>query len=93
MSWLPLREFLRADLEAWVDDLIRHDPDPAARACLAAHREHILERLTDQAEVIALRQFLAKRDQTGQQDTIPRSPAIARSNGTNGHRCIKVNGR
>ena len=59
-DWLPLREYLRRTLAEQIDHAVRHDPDPELRACLAVHRERVLETVTDKAELIELRRIVCE---------------------------------
>jgi hypothetical protein len=58
-DWTPLRDFLRQGFEAWINDLILHDPDREARALLAGNRGRVLTMLVDQAELVVLRRIVA----------------------------------
>jgi hypothetical protein len=88
-DWLSLRDHLRLSAEAFVDDLIQHDPDRQLRARLAAHREQVLERLVDQAEAVVLRRMLAQREQEQAEP-----PGVIKLNGhAPAHRVMKVAGR
>jgi hypothetical protein len=80
-DWVPLREFLQADIGRQLDEIILNDPDPEARAVLLWHRERVLNMLTDRAELITLHRLLAEREE--------RAPAASvgplKLNGHRGH--------
>jgi hypothetical protein len=72
MTWQLLRDHLRADAEAWLEERILHDPDHELRAKLAANREQVLQRMTDLAELISLRRAVAEHGKR------KRKPKVAR---------------
>jgi hypothetical protein len=69
-DWTPLREFLTADIAAQLDDVIAREADPVMQRVLAEHREMILRFAVDQAELIALRQAVAEREQPDAPDVV-----------------------
>jgi hypothetical protein len=79
-DWLPLREHLRRTIAAQLDHAVLHDPE--LHALLTQHRERTLARLTDQAELMVLREITCER--------VTRDFASLAS--INGH-LAKVNGR
>jgi hypothetical protein len=81
-DWVPLRDHLRESMAEQLDDKILHDPDPEARAMLAANRDRVLALLTDQAELVVLRQAVAERG--------PPLPRMVRINGQHSRRLVKV---
>jgi hypothetical protein len=54
-DWSELRDHCRQQAEAWLERVSIFDPDLRVRAYLASHRAELVERLTDQAELAALR--------------------------------------
>jgi hypothetical protein len=81
-DWQPLRDHLREYMAQQLDERILHDPDPEARAVLAANRERVLALLTDHAELVVLRQAVAERG--------PPLPRMVRINGQHSRRLVKV---
>ena len=80
MSSLPLR----SRLEAWVDQQIEAEPDPATRAVLTFNRA----RIVDQIELITLRHTAIERDE-------PQSASVVKLNSSApaGKRVFQVGSR
>jgi hypothetical protein len=90
-DWIGLRDYLREDLQAQLDQVILHDPDPSARALLAANRERVLCFLVDQVELLTLRRITAEREQAVERSEREPGPSIIKLNGhTSAKRCVKV---
>ena len=62
-DWTPLRDFLRDDMAAQLDNYSLTEPDRRPAPTSPHTVRPSLERLTDQAELIALRVFVAERHQ------------------------------
>jgi hypothetical protein len=79
-DWVPLRDYFREQAEAGLDDIIRSEEDPRLRAQLASQRESLVERITDQAELMWFRQAL-----NGKSEPKPRRRLNGRANGSLPH--------